>query len=66
MYNIYSSNKYIIYYNVYFFFRMNPPDIDSKLCNAFEEKINFQLFSFTGDSDSEEDNYYEWEAVSLK
>uniref|UniRef100_A0A2S2NP70 Beclin 1-associated autophagy-related key regulator n=1 Tax=Schizaphis graminum TaxID=13262 RepID=A0A2S2NP70_SCHGA len=43
--------------------RMNPPDIDSKLCNAFEEKINFQLFSFTGDSDSEEDNYYEWEAV---
>ncbi|CAH1732628.1 beclin 1-associated autophagy-related key regulator isoform X1 [Aphis gossypii] len=43
--------------------RVEPPDIDSKLCNAFEEKITFQLFSFTGDSDSEEDNYYEWEAV---
>ncbi|XP_001945788.2 beclin 1-associated autophagy-related key regulator isoform X2 [Acyrthosiphon pisum] len=43
--------------------RVDPPDIDSKLCNAFEDKIAFQLFSFTGDSDSEEDNYYEWEAV---
>lgn len=45
---------------------MDPPDIDSKLCNAFEDKITFQLYSFTGDSDSEEDNYYEWEAVGLK
>jgi len=45
---------------------VDPPDIDSKLCNAFEDKIAFQLFSFTGDSDSEEDNYYEWEAVRFK
>ncbi|KAL5238127.1 hypothetical protein ACI65C_005537 [Semiaphis heraclei] len=43
--------------------RVDPPDIDSKLCSAFEDKITFQLFSCTGDSDSEEDNYYEWEAV---
>lgn len=47
-----------------FYFRFEPPDIDYRLCNAFEEKISFQLFSSSGDSDSEDDNYYEWEAVS--
>jgi len=43
--------------------RFQPPDIDSELCNEFEEKICYQLLSYSGDSDSEDDNYYEWEAV---
>jgi len=57
------SNLVHIFKNL-FIFRFQPPDIDSELCNEFEEKICYQLLSYSGDSDSEDDNYYEWEAVS--
>lgn len=45
-------------------FRVEPPNIDNSLCIAHEDKIAFQLQSLNGDSDSEDDNYFEWEAVS--
>lgn len=44
--------------------RVEPPDIDSTLCILYEEKIALQLLASSGDSDSEDDNYFEWEAVS--
>ncbi|XP_050438468.1 beclin 1-associated autophagy-related key regulator [Adelges cooleyi] len=43
--------------------RVEPANIDKKICSILEEKIAVQLYSFSGDSDSEDDNYYEWEAV---
>ncbi|VVC36510.1 UV radiation resistance protein/autophagy-related protein 14 [Cinara cedri] len=43
--------------------RIEPPDIDSKLCNVLEDKISFKLFSCNVDSDSDDDNYFEWESV---
>lgn len=56
-----------IVYNIIFNFRVDPPNIDNNLCNQFEDKIILQLCnSSSGDSDSENDNYYEWEAVSCK
>lgn len=45
------------------FFRFDPPDIDSSMCNYFEEKITLQLLSCTEESDSEGENYREWESV---
>lgn len=57
----------VFVYYLYFGFRFEPPDIDRQLCNEFAEKITLQLLSSSGgDSDSEDDNYYEWEAVSKK
>lgn len=45
-------------------FRVEPPNIDSSLCITYENEIALQLQSLNGDSDSEDDNYFEWEAVS--
>jgi len=46
-----------------FGFRIDPPNIDRILCDEFEEKINFQLLPSTSDSEPEDENYFEWEAV---
>lgn len=54
---------YLIHF--YFISRFDPPDINVNLCNAFEEKISIQLFSSDCNSESEEENYYEWETVSF-
>lgn len=43
--------------------RLDPPNIDRILCDEFEEKINFQLLPSTSDSEPEDENYFEWEAV---
>jgi len=56
--NVFIYNLYIV-----FGFRIDPPNIDRILCDEFEEKINFQLLPSTSDSEPEDENYFEWEAV---